>query len=123
VVTVIPSAWLDHIGAAQQAPSTSPKPTRSLINVFRRADRYLFFLTYGSDAQWVRNVLAAGECWIRMRGRDVRLVEPEVVVDPTDGGVADPAHRPSGRRNRVPAAAGRLSDPHGGGSRTCAADH
>ena len=28
------------------------------INVFRRGDDYFFFLTYGSDAQWVKNVLA-----------------------------------------------------------------
>src|SRR5262249_5887957 len=32
------------------------------INVFRRGDVYFFFLTYGSDAQWVKNVIAAGSC-------------------------------------------------------------
>ena len=31
--------------------------------------------------QWVRNVLAAGGCTLRTRGRDVRLVEPELIVD------------------------------------------
>ena len=30
------------------------------INAFRRGDDYVFFLTYGSDVQWVKNVLAAG---------------------------------------------------------------
>jgi hypothetical protein len=30
------------------------------INVFRRGDDYYLFLTYGSDLQWVKNVLAAG---------------------------------------------------------------
>jgi deazaflavin-dependent oxidoreductase (nitroreductase family) len=53
------------------------------INVFRRGPRYIFFLTYGSDAEWVKNVRAAGACRIRVRGRDVRLVEPELIVDPT----------------------------------------
>ncbi len=52
------------------------------VNVFRRGDQYVFALTYGSDSQWVKNVMAAGECQIRIRGRDVRLVEPEPVVDP-----------------------------------------
>jgi len=52
------------------------------VNVFRRGDRYLFFLTYGSDVQWVKNILAAGECTLRTRGRDVRLVVPELIADP-----------------------------------------
>src|SRR6187200_3310154 len=37
---------------------------RNPVNVFRRGDTYLFFLTYGSDAQWVKNVLSAGSCSI-----------------------------------------------------------
>jgi deazaflavin-dependent oxidoreductase (nitroreductase family) len=52
------------------------------VNVFRRGDEYLFFLTYGSDVQWVRNILAAGGCSLRTRGRDVALVEPELIADP-----------------------------------------
>jgi deazaflavin-dependent oxidoreductase (nitroreductase family) len=52
------------------------------INVFRRGDAYVFFLTYGSDAQWVRNVLAAGSCSLETRGRMVDLVEPELISDP-----------------------------------------
>jgi deazaflavin-dependent oxidoreductase (nitroreductase family) len=52
------------------------------INVFRRGDAYFFFLTYGSDVQWVKNVLAAGSCSIETRGRVVELVEPELVTDP-----------------------------------------
>jgi len=52
------------------------------INVFRRGDAYFFFLTYGSDAQWVKNVLAAGSCSLRTGGRVVELVEPELITDP-----------------------------------------
>ena len=52
------------------------------INVFRRGDDYFFFLTYGSDVQWVKNVLAAGCCSIETRGRVVELVEPELITDP-----------------------------------------
>jgi deazaflavin-dependent oxidoreductase (nitroreductase family) len=52
------------------------------INAFRRGDTYFFFLTYGSDAQWVRNVLAAGSCSLQTRGRVVELVEPELITDP-----------------------------------------
>ena len=55
---------------------------RTPINVFRRGDDYFFFLTYGSDAQWVKNVLASGSCSIETRGRIVELVNPELVTDP-----------------------------------------
>jgi deazaflavin-dependent oxidoreductase (nitroreductase family) len=52
------------------------------INVFRRGNTFVFFLTYGSDVQWVKNVLAAGGCTLRTRGRDVALIAPELVTDP-----------------------------------------
>lgn len=55
---------------------------RTPINVFRRGNGYYFFLTYGSDVEWVKNVLAAGSCSIESRGRVVELVEPELVTDP-----------------------------------------
>jgi deazaflavin-dependent oxidoreductase (nitroreductase family) len=55
---------------------------RTPINVFRRGDHFVFFLTYGSDVDWVKNVLAAGRCTMRTRGRDVPLVEPELIDDP-----------------------------------------
>jgi deazaflavin-dependent oxidoreductase (nitroreductase family) len=52
------------------------------MNVFRQGDSYVFALTYGSDVQWVKNILAAGETTLRTRGRDLRLVQPELIVDP-----------------------------------------
>jgi len=55
---------------------------RTPINVFRRGDDYYFFLTYGSDVEWLKNVLAAGSCSIETRGRVVQLVDPELVTDP-----------------------------------------
>ena len=52
------------------------------VNVFRHGNEYVFALTYGSDVDWVKNVLAAGGCDISTRGRDFRLVEPVLIVDP-----------------------------------------
>jgi deazaflavin-dependent oxidoreductase (nitroreductase family) len=52
------------------------------INVFRQGDTYLFLLTYGSDAQWVKNVIAAGACSLETRGRVVQLIEPQLITDP-----------------------------------------
>jgi deazaflavin-dependent oxidoreductase (nitroreductase family) len=52
------------------------------LNVFRRGQEYYFFLTYGSDVQWVKNVLVSGSCSLETRGRLVSLVEPELISDP-----------------------------------------
>ena len=52
------------------------------VNVFERGEHFVFVLTYGSDSQWVKNILAAGECDMRVRGRDVHLVEPELITNP-----------------------------------------
>jgi deazaflavin-dependent oxidoreductase (nitroreductase family) len=62
---------------------TSGRTYRTPLNVFRRGDTYVFALTYGAGTQWVKNVVAAGTCMLRTRGRDVRLVEPELFRDPT----------------------------------------
>ena len=56
---------------------------RTPLNVFKRGDGYAFALTYGSEVDWVKNVLAVGEADLRTLGRDVHLVEPELFVDPT----------------------------------------
>src|SRR5262245_5268898 len=70
------------------------------INVFRRGGEYIFVLTYGSDSQWVKNVLAAGGCEMRFHGRDLRLVDPELIVDPARKLVPRPL-RFVGRLGRV----------------------
>jgi deazaflavin-dependent oxidoreductase (nitroreductase family) len=69
-------AILSHRGRS------SGRTYRTPINVFRRGDDYYFFLTYGSDVQWVKNVLATGSCSIEARGRLVELVDPELITDP-----------------------------------------
>jgi deazaflavin-dependent oxidoreductase (nitroreductase family) len=55
---------------------------RTPMNVFHHGADYVFALTYGSDVQWVKNVLAAGGCELEMRGGTVRLTDPRLFVDP-----------------------------------------
>jgi deazaflavin-dependent oxidoreductase (nitroreductase family) len=54
---------------------------RTPVNVFVRADRYVIALTYGRDAQWVRNVLADGGCTLETRGRALGLTRPRLFHD------------------------------------------
>jgi deazaflavin-dependent oxidoreductase (nitroreductase family) len=81
-VTGLFAGWLPGFAILTHVGRKSGRTYRTPINVFRRGDRYLFALTYGADVDWVKNVLAAGGCEMRTRGRDVRLVEPELFLDP-----------------------------------------
>ena len=60
----------------------SGRTYRTPVNVFRRGDTFLFFLTYGSEVDWAQNVLAAGSCSLLTRGRTVELIDPVLVPDP-----------------------------------------
>src|SRR6266536_2037947 len=51
---------------------------------------YTLALTYGPDAQWVRNVLAQGGCTLEATGRRVELANPRVVHDPSRRPVPPP---------------------------------
>ena len=64
---------------------------RTPMNVFRDGDSYLFALTYGSDVQWVKNVLAAGEADLRIGDTTIHLKDPELFVDPKRSRMPQPA--------------------------------
>jgi deazaflavin-dependent oxidoreductase (nitroreductase family) len=54
---------------------------RTPLLVMKRGDYYLVGLWYGSNVHWVKNVLASGNCEMLVRGRNTRMVYPELVVD------------------------------------------
>jgi deazaflavin-dependent oxidoreductase (nitroreductase family) len=80
-------AIVSHVGRR------SGRAYRTPVNLFRAGDRYVIALTYGSDAQWVRNVLAAGAVDIETRGRRLHLVEPELIRDAERSLVPDPVRQ------------------------------
>jgi deazaflavin-dependent oxidoreductase (nitroreductase family) len=81
-VTRLFAGWMPGFGILTHRGRMTGRPYRIPVNVFRRGDDLVFFLTYGSDVDWVKNVLAAGTCTLRTRGREVTLVGPELITDP-----------------------------------------
>jgi deazaflavin-dependent oxidoreductase (nitroreductase family) len=75
--------WLPYFAIISYRGRKSGKTYHTPMNVFRDGDDYVFALTYGSDVQWVQNVLAAGEADLRIRNRIIHLMDPEMFVDPT----------------------------------------
>ena len=56
------------------------------LNIFEAEHGFVLALTYGSDADWVQNVLAAGSALIRRRGDDIALTNPRLI--PTEEGMS-----------------------------------
>jgi deazaflavin-dependent oxidoreductase (nitroreductase family) len=57
----------------------SGREYRTPVWSFRTKDGYIIPLTYGADSEWVRNVIAAGGCRLRTRGRVEGLTHPQVL--------------------------------------------
>ncbi len=51
--------------------------------MFRDGEDWIFALTYGSDVQWVKNVIAAGGCRLTTRRKTYELGSPRLFVDPS----------------------------------------
>lgn len=56
------------------------------LNVFEAEHGFVFALTYGPDADWVKNVMTAGTCTIRRRSQEVQLDDPRLIS--TEEGMA-----------------------------------
>jgi len=76
--------WLPGLGVVVHRGRTTGKQFRTPVNVFPRpGDRYVLALTYGSDTDWVKNVVAAGGCELLTRGTHIELTAPRLFHDET----------------------------------------
>ena len=78
------AGWMPGFAIVTHTGRRSGRTYRTPVNVFRDGERYVFALTYGTESDWVRNVLAAGRCEIETRRRRVDLVAPERFADPAN---------------------------------------
>jgi deazaflavin-dependent oxidoreductase (nitroreductase family) len=91
---------LPGLGIVTHTGRTTGRTYRTPLLVLQRGDHYVVGLWYGSDVHWVKNIVAAGRCGLRTRGRDLQLIEPELSVDP-DGRLLPPPLRLAGRLVRL----------------------
>lgn len=75
--------WLPGFGILVYRGRKSGATYRIPINVFRDGDGWVFALTYSSQVQWVKNVLASGEADLERGRTTIHLVEPRLFVDPS----------------------------------------
>jgi deazaflavin-dependent oxidoreductase (nitroreductase family) len=72
---------LPGFGVITHVGRRSGRTYQTPVNVFTADDGFVFALTYGREAQWVANVLAAGTCELTTRGHRYHLTDPEVFTD------------------------------------------
>jgi deazaflavin-dependent oxidoreductase (nitroreductase family) len=82
-ITSLFAGWLPGFGILTHAGRKSGKLYRTPVNVFRAPNGFVIALTYSSQCEWVKNVLAAGGCELKTRGKKYQLSAPKVVRDPT----------------------------------------
>jgi deazaflavin-dependent oxidoreductase (nitroreductase family) len=75
--------WVPGLGLIVHRGRRSGTEYQTPVNVFPTGGGFVVALTYGPGTDWVKNVLAAGGCELRTRGRVVHLVEPCLFHDET----------------------------------------
>jgi deazaflavin-dependent oxidoreductase (nitroreductase family) len=98
VLKVAGTAGRPRFGVVEHRGRRSGRPYATPLGVRGFPGGFLIPLTFGPQADWCRNVLAAGECTIRWNGRRCRGVRPEVVDAAT---VAAELRAASGRLERL----------------------
>lgn len=82
-ITGLFAAWLPGFGIITHVGRKSGRRYRTPINVFRNEKGFAIALTYSHEAEWVKNVLAAGGCVLETRGVRYQLTAPTIVHDPS----------------------------------------
>ena len=68
---------IHHVGRRSGRSYSNP------IVVVPTADGFVIPLPYGVDVDWLRNVQAAGQCTITLKGDEYNVHEPELIDAPT----------------------------------------
>lgn len=82
-ITVLFAGWIPGFGILTHVGRRSGKVYRTPINVFRTPTGFIVALPYSSSSEWVKNVLAAGGCELKIQGKRYQLSAPRVVHDPS----------------------------------------
>ena len=73
--------WMPGFGVIVHRGRRSGRRYQTPVNVFGSGNGYVIALTYGPQADWVKNVLAAGGCELCTRGQTIPLGSPRLFHD------------------------------------------
>jgi deazaflavin-dependent oxidoreductase (nitroreductase family) len=68
-----------YAGVVEHTGRRSGKTYATPVVIDRVSDGFIIPLPYGTEVDWLRNVLAAGAATLRVHGETCRAVEPQVI--------------------------------------------
>jgi deazaflavin-dependent oxidoreductase (nitroreductase family) len=71
--------WMPVLGVLRHQGRQSGRTYATPLGMRPLGNAFLMPRTFGENAAWYLNVLAAGWCTVTYKGRDYTLIEPEVV--------------------------------------------
>jgi len=71
--------WMPILGVLHHRGRVSGRLYKTPLGMRPLGNTFVMPRTFGEDAAWYRNVMAADWCVVTYRGRDYKLIEPEVV--------------------------------------------
>lgn len=80
-ITKLIAPWAPGWALVIHRGRRSGRTFRTPVWTFRRHGKFVIALTYGANADWVRNVVAAGGCELQTRRRCCRVGVPRVYRD------------------------------------------
>ncbi len=79
VMLIAGRRWMPVLGILHHVGRRSGRSYATPLGMRPLGDSFVMPRTFGEDAAWYRNVLAAGGCRVTYLGKDYPLVEPEVI--------------------------------------------
>jgi deazaflavin-dependent oxidoreductase (nitroreductase family) len=87
ILVIAGRRWMPIVGVLRHRGRRTGRVFLTPLGMRPMGEAFVFPLTFGDDAAWYQNIKSAGWCAVTYRGREVELIEPEVV----DFAVAAPA--------------------------------
>jgi len=75
--------YLPAFAVVEHRGRKSGTPYKTVVNAYRKGDLVAVLLGHGKT-DWVKNVVAAGEAQLQVRGREVHITDPRVLPAGSD---------------------------------------
>jgi deazaflavin-dependent oxidoreductase (nitroreductase family) len=80
VFLMISGRWFRAYSIVRHVGRTSGRAYQNPVSAYPIGDGFVIPVLYGTQSQWVRNVMATGRFTLRTKGRDYRLERPELIL-------------------------------------------
>jgi hypothetical protein len=82
IFLTISGRWFRAYSIVRHVGRTSGREYQNPVSAYPLGDGFVIPVLYGTQSQWVRNVMAAGRFTLRTKGRDYPLERPELISPP-----------------------------------------